>query len=192
MKKIFYLIAAVGLTWGISSCDNEPKNPGDFSIKPELSIGDFISTVSGETLPITYENVFDTIFQYDVVLYDSIFNEAGEFEKRVAVDTIVVPATFTTKWYRAATINLPCDADTFNLAVFSNSRWKCPTPETSLSGDNSWPSLDAPAQWGGGDSEVKVRFGYNKYAFPVKATMYMHTSDSTIFYQIPFIQASGK
>lgn len=184
MKKIFYLIAAIGIAWGVVSCDNEPKNPGDFSIKSELSIGDFVSLVTGESYPVNISEIKDTIFEYEVVRYDSIFDDEGVFEKRVIRDTIMVPATFTTKWYKANTMEFPAEADTFNVAITSNARWKCPT----IVSTQAWPNTDAPAQWGGGDSDIQVNLGYNRWTFKISANMYLHTSDSTIFYEIPILQ----
>ena len=184
MKKIFYLIGAFAVMWGIVSCDNEPKNPGDYSIKPYLTFGDFVSLVDGQSYPISMDRIYDTVFQYPVVLYDSIFNEEGEFERRQARDTIYQPATFTTKWYKANNLDLTFKPDTLVVEVSSNSRWKTP----DIVSNQDWPKVNGPAQFGGGDGNFKVELDENYWAFNITGTLYIHTSDSTIFYEIPIIQ----
>lgn len=184
MKKIFYLIAALGLSWGVVSCDNEPKNPGDHSVVADVTFGNFVSVVSGETFPIEYAKVFDTIFQYEVPRYDSIFNEDGEFERRQLRDTIIVPATFKTRWYEAKPLEFSNVADTVEIPVFSNARWKCLTTDLT----QEWPTVEGPAQWGNGDGSFKLNLGTNRWKFNVKGTLVIHTSDSTLFYSIPIVQ----
>ena len=95
MKKIFYLIAAVGITWGIVSCDNEPKNPGDYSVKAELSLGDVVSKVDGKVYALQVAKSVDSVFTSKVTAYDTIWDENGNFVSREARD-VIIPSKFTT------------------------------------------------------------------------------------------------
>lgn len=188
MKKIFYLIAAGVLAHFIVACDNEPKNPGDFGVKAELSLGDITSTVTGDVYKLSVSRKIDTIFRTAVTRWDTIFDEKGEFVSRTQ-DTIWVPAKFTTNFYEMEPIVLPEYADTFNLPLKTNAKWLSPTPEIV---NVQWLYNEATTG-GGGDGHITFRIARNRnYKRTTYTDMYVFTSDSTVMYKIPFTQKGEK
>lgn len=187
MKKIFYFIAAIGITWGIVSCDNEPKNPGDFNKKAELSIGDIVSTVTGEVYSLKEVRAFDTIFTLYETVWDTIWGPTGEFQERVQ-DTIWYKSKHHTRYHEMAPIILPAYADTFEIQLTTNARWLCPPPEATV----VWVYNEG-SQNGGGDGTLTFRIGRNRnFNRTTYSDMMIYTSDSTVWYKIPLGQYGEK
>ena len=183
MKKIFYLIAAIGITWGVVSCDNEPKNPGDFNVKANLTFSDLVSTTTGETYKFNVARSIDSIYKYKVALYDSIFDENGKFVQRQVKDSVYIPASFTTKFIEMEPVILPSYADTFYLELQTNARWIATEPDGTL-----WLYNESTTT-GGGDGFISLRSARNRNGTRKNySNMYVYTSDSTVMYKIPFGQ----
>lgn len=177
MKKLFYLLvlaAAVGITAG---CDNEPKNPGDFTVKSELTLGDVVSLVNGEVYPIHIVRETDTVYQHEYTRTDTVTG---------VIDTLYYGSQFTARFYEAAPIWLGAQADTFRIQVRTNARWNAPTPTPTTGAQ--WYYIESGNQ-GGGDSEIVFRVARNRNASRV-STSYLEvfTNDSTVMYRVPFRQ----
>lgn len=179
MKKLFYLLGlatALGIT---ASCDNEPKNPGDFSVKSELRIGNVASLTTGNAFTIDIVREIDTVYQHEYTRTDTVTGRT---------DTLYYPSKFTARYYEAAPIYLDSPADTFSLPIYTNARWDA---EYAI-------SLPTAAQWlylesgttGGGDSELIFRVARNRNKTPraTVSSITVLTKDSTVMYRIPFRQ----
>lgn len=192
MKKILLLFAAAGLLLtGITSCDSEPKNPGDFSIKAELSLSDIISLSSEDekqlTFPINIVSEYDSIYQRKVGFKDTIFDEAGEIVE-IKNDTVIIPSDYTARIHRAAPVVLPSYADTFRIDVTSNARWNAPAPTTTGNWYNAMENTT-----GGGDSYTTFRTIRNRTSMrATPAMLRVYTSDSMVMYIIPLYQSGER
>lgn len=185
MKKIFYLIAAVGITWGVVSCDNEPKNPGDFKLKAELSLGDIISNTTGEVYQVKEQRAYDTVFQNFATVKDTVFDASGAVE-RIKDDTIWYYSKHHTRMHVMEPIYFATVADTFHLDLQTNAKWMCPSPEPTGSTKVLWVD-NKESITGGGDGTITFGFGRNRN-FSRSAIVNIYTSDSTVWYQIPITQ----
>lgn len=187
MRKLLYLLVGGLLGAGVTACDNEPKNPGDFSVKSEISIKGLVSAMTGTVYNLNVERSIDTVFNTGVVVYDSIFDTNGEYLSRTP-DTIWVPANYTTRYTFMEPVVLESFADTLNLSLGSNAKWLCPTPESSSA---QWLYTDQAG--GGGDYDLTIRSTRNRN-FLRKSYTYLtiYSSDSTVFYKIPFGQKGEK
>ncbi|MCH5241366.1 MAG: hypothetical protein J1F67_02935 [Muribaculaceae bacterium] len=183
MKKIFYLIAAVGITWGIVSCDNEPKNPGDYSVKSELSIGDVVSQVNGQVYALQVAKSIDSVFTNKVTAYDTIWDENGNFVSREGRE-VIIPSKFTTKYVEYEPIMVPAEADTFEIHVTSNAKWFLST--ASYRGSSTFYNINSG---GGGNGTLLFRSAINRNGTrKVAADLNVYTSDSTIYHKVTLLQ----
>lgn len=183
MKKIFYLIAAVGITWGIVSCDNEPKNPGDYSVKAELSLGDVVSKVDGKVYALQVAKSVDSVFTSKVTAYDTIWDENGNFVSREARD-VIIPSKFTTKYIEYEPIMVSAQADTFDIHVSSNAKWFIST--ASYRGSSTFYNISSG---GGGNGSLSFRSTINRNATrKVAADLNVYTSDSTVYHKVTLLQ----
>ena len=181
MKKIFYLIAAIGLTWTVVSCDNEPKNPGDYSVKSELSLGNIVSQVNGEVYPLRVSKSIDTVFTTKVTVYDTIWDANGDYVSRESRD-VYVPSKVTTKYVEYEPVVLPVPADTFGLQISTNARWLA-APLLRPRGGVQFYN-DATTS-GGGDGTLIFRSDYNEfYTTTTPAALNIYTSDSTVYHRV--------
>ena len=186
MRKLLYM-AATGIAIGglITACDNEPKNPGDFSIKSQMSLSDIVSQKTGTQYPLRQTNAFDTVLGNMVTVYDSIFDDQGEFVERKGHDSLV-NSKVTTRFIEFEPIMLPVAADTFAINITTNARWVSPQPTKPRGASQIYN--DATTS-GGGNGTLIFRTDKNINATrQVPADMYIYTSDSTIMYKIPLLQ----
>ena len=184
MKKIFYLIAAVGITWGIVSCDNEPKNPGDYSIKAEMSLGDVVSQVDGQVYSLQVARSVDSVFTNKVTAYDTIWDENGNFVSREGRD-VIIPSKFTTKYIEFEPIMVSAYPDTFAIKITTNAKWNAPQPAKPRGGSQFYTITSG----GGGNSTLIFRSELNENATrSVAAGLNVYTSDSTVYYKVQLLQ----
>lgn len=182
MKKILLIFASVGLLLAtVASCDSEPKNPGDFSVKAELSLSDIISLKTGETYPLIVERQFDSIYQRKIGYKDTVFAADGSIES-IKNDTVIVPAKSVAKIVKMEPVYLPYQADTFRIDITSNARWNAPAPTTT----GNWYSAIENTT-GGGDSYMTFRSIANITTMRT-ANLRVYTSDSSVMYIVPLIQ----
>lgn len=180
MKKIFYLIAAVGLTWTVVSCDNEPKNPGDYSIASEMSLSDIVSQVDGKVYALQVARSVDSVFGTNVTVWDTIWDDNGEFLERSS-RVVWVPAKFTTKYVEYEPVFLPIPADTFAINIYSNAKWTSPQPTRPRGGVQFYNLTTG----GGGDGTLLFRSDYNEfYNTTAPAALNIYSSDSTVYHKV--------
>lgn len=188
MKKIFYFIAAVGIAWGIVSCDNEPKNPGDFTIKPYLTVHEVVSQRTGEVYPLKEAYSCDTVFYTKGVKKDSVFNEDGTFD-HINSETVYAYSSVTTHLIEYEPITFPIEADTFSIDINTNAKWVTQKPKKE--GNNS--EFYCMNLGGGGDGTLQFRSIINiNYNRTVTSDLYIWSSDSTVMVKIPMYQLGKK
>lgn len=184
MKKIFYLIAAVGITWTVVSCDNEPKNPGDFNQQSELALGDVVSQIDGKVYQLQVARSIDSIFGTNITVYDTIWDDNGDYVDRTSTD-VWIPAKFTTRYVEFEPITVSAYPDTFAINITSNAKWLSPTPVKPRGGSQFY-SITAG---GGGNSTMVFRSELNENATrKVAAQLNIYTQDSTVYYKVNLLQ----
>lgn len=187
MKKIFYLIAAGVLTCSVVACQDEPSNPGDYSVQSQLSLSDIYSLTNDAVYPIEIARTVDTVFYtWKVTKRDTTFDPATGEVLDIKNDTLFTPTHYC-KFYEAAPIMLPMPADTFRIDITSNARWLSPVPAKPRGSSAIYN--DATTS-GGGSSYLVFYTDPNENATrKVSADMFIYTSDSTVMYKLPFLQA---
>lgn len=187
MRKLLFFLTVAALASGVVSCDNEPKNPGDFTVKSTLNVDMIKSMTTGETYNLSVARSFDTIFKTPVQVWDTIYDANGEFLERNA-DTIWVPSKFTTRYIETQPVVLPSVADTFSMDLTTNAKWLSPNPTIV---DLPW-IYNESTTGGGGDGTIIFRVARNRNFARSLTPMLIYTSDSTVFYKIPFGQTGEK
>lgn len=188
MRKILYCITAFVCIWLVAGCDNEPKNPGDFSVKATLDVNQFVSLTTGEVYTLQTAREFDTVFKNGVQVWDTVWDSNGEFVSRTA-DTVWLANKYVTRFHEMKPVILPASADTFSMQLTTNAKWLSPNPEIVVM---PWIYNEATAA-GGGDGTIIFRVARNRnYQRTEYTPMYIYTSDSTVFYKIPFGQYGEK
>ena len=178
MKKILLMLALGGaLLCSTVACSDDNKNPGDFTIKSELTISDIVSTIDGKTLPVSIVREIDTVFQHEYTKTDTVTGR---------IDTLYYGSKFTSRYYEADVVWLASEADTFNIDITTNAKWEAPTP-VPTSG-SQWLYIES-GNTGGGDSNIIFRVGRNRNASRAGiSNLQIYTSDSTVMYNIPIRQ----
>lgn len=197
MKKTFYFAGVVAALWLVASCESEPKNPGDFSLKSELRLGSAIeSMTSGELFPLKVARECDTTYKYQYILKDTLKDDNGDpiigegGKLTITDDTVYVLSKIKAHFYEMEPVYLPSKADTFRIDIASNAFWKAANPKMS---GTAWYKNHNSTSTGGGDSEfqfvVQRRRGNKRTEL---ANQYFITSDSTTMYLIPIGQWGEK
>ncbi len=183
MRKLFYLILGLSvLSIGFVSCEDDPKNPGDYSIRGTLDVTN-ISSVIGEEYELVISREFDsTIMRYNLS-YDTIIGDDGSQVTEVS-DTLWYEDG-TCRYVKIEQINLSPDRDTLTLDIVSNARWSAPVPDNSTP---RWYALQSNS--GGGDGSISIVISRNgsSSARSNLQVQYIYTSDSAVIYEIPFLQ----
>lgn len=182
MRKLFYLIlGGVLLGIGFTSCDDEPDNPGDFSITGTLGVMSITSN-SGNTYGLEIAREFDsTITRYNVLLGTVVNPDGTETETK---DTV---------WYtdgvchyvKMKQVDLAPNADTITVVVSSNARWNAPQPTVK---GRRWYAVMNGAGNGDGYLTVDILENTSATARTNVALQQIITSDSATIYEIPFGQ----
>ena len=213
MKKLIGF-ALVGIALCVLSCEDEPKNPGDFNLKAELTLDPMIVTsVGGQSYAIEEEAVFDTAYVSSYVRNDTTFetDASGAFVlddagKKIPVigddgqlvmthDTVVFRTGKHGTFHRMKMIKLESKADTFTIHIRSNALWKAPqyAPTKAQWFFNYNLRTGGNSLTGGGDSYFYFRTLRNKNKTRVEPVpQYIYTSDSTVMYQLNFGQAGER
>lgn len=166
MKKLLLLPAAAMLLT-LAACENEPKNPGDFSVRSELRIGELRSLVTGDVYPLKVLRETDTVYQYSYEVNDTAKGPDG---KPLLRPDGQLDITTTTKWYDGKKtahfteyepVYLPSfenvPVDTFELHIYSNANWLAPAPASTV----TWfKNINASTAGGG---EGAVSFTVNQF-----------------------------
>ena len=189
MKKLFYFIAAGILAGSVVSCDNEPKNPGNFDIKAELKVVDFIADQTGVVYPVEIEQVIDSIFLDRVAVKDTTYDADGN--QVITTDSVTVKRNHITKFYVAKQIVLPPEADTYTINIESNAKWVAPAA-VRQGGANYFQNDGVLAGGGDGNLNYHTLDATTVVNRPNPFTLNVFTSDTTVWYRIPVTQLGGK
>lgn len=201
MKKLLFLFAAaLVVANALTACDDDvAKNPGDFSLKPTLEIEPVVTSITGTQYQLSKVREIDTTYVYFYLKEDTARDASGEFvigpdgNYVVTVDTVYYNSKITAKFTEYGLVTLPAPADTFRVALKSNSKWKAPVPGTG--GKVQWfynynILTGATTTAGGGDGEVNFRVSRNRNKNPraVVAVQDILTEDSTVMVRLRFMQ----
>lgn len=199
MKRFFYAIAVLLATGLVISCENEPKNPGDFSKECTLSIeGPIVSLVTGKSYSMKVARETDTVYRYLYVIKDTVFDDAGkpvlgpDGQPLASVDSVYINSKIKARLIEMEPVYLPALADTFSIDIHSNARWLAAAP-TAKDGETLWFFNHNSSTTGGVDSWLQFRTIRNRSNVrPNVMWQQVITSDSTIMYRIPFMQYGQK
>lgn len=196
MKKLIYMLA-LGLLYCATGCEDEPGNPGDFSVKSVLEIGAVTSLTTGDEYSLTVAREIDSTYMYSYTVNDTVKDENGEPEIGADGNYIInteiryYPSRVTARFIEMEPITLASSVDTFSIALKSNARWLAPVPDAG--GKVQWYYNVNSTTGGGGDGAVNFRVTRNRnYTRAVDAVQYIHTQDSTVMYKLVFKQAGEK
>lgn len=197
MKKTLYFVGMAAVLWSFASCESEPKNPGDFSLKSEFRPGSNIESItSGTLIPLKIARECDTTYKYQYILKDTLKDDKGDpiigegGKLTITDDTVYVYSKIKAHFYEMEPVYLPSKADTFRIDIFSNAFWKAANPKFKGA---AWYKNYNSTSTGAGDSEfqfvVERKRGSKRTEF---ANQYFVTSDSTTMYLLPIGQWGEK
>lgn len=189
MRKLLYFIAAGVLVGAIASCDNEPKNPGDYSVKATLRVVEFVSDSTGQVFPIEIEEYIDSTLTSRVAVKDTTYDADGN--QVITTDSVDVLRNHQTAFYIAKTIALPPAPDTYTIKIESNAAWYAPAA-IRKSGANYFQNDGATAGGGDGMLNYHTLDARNVVDRPYPFTMNIFTNDTTVWYRIYVTQLGGK
>lgn len=199
MKRLIYFIATLIALGAVMSCDNDPKNPGDFSKTCTLDItGPVVSLKTGKTYDLKVARETDTVYKYLYVLKDTVLDENGkpvigpDGQPIAEDDSVYIYSKIKARLVELEPLYLPGGADTFLIDIASNARWLAPAP--ALPSDiTPWIYNHNSSTTGGGDSQLMWRTTRNRNNTRTTTAMQqIITSDSTIMYRIPIRQYGEK
>lgn len=144
----------------LAACENEPENPGDFSIRSELRIGELRSLVTGDVYPLIVRREIDTVYRYSYEVSDTAKDAQGnpllrpDGQLDITTETRWYDGPKTAHFVEYETVYLPSfenvPVDTFELKVYSNANWLAPAPSATV----TWFKNINSTTGGGGDGVV--------------------------------------
>lgn len=179
----------------LASCDNESlkKNPGDFNLKSELTLGTFSTYNNATTIPLNIIETSDTVYKHSYTKNDTVKDAQGkpvigeDGNLVIHKDTLFSLSKIKAKHIKMQAIVLPPQADTFKIKITSNARWFAPVPDTK--GKAQWFFNYNSTTTGGGNATYAFRVLRNRGRKRINTSIQeIFTSDSTIIYTIPFEQ----
>ena len=195
MKKSFYglLILLLGIVV-LGACEEEAKNPGDYSIPTALSILSVEDSL-GNVYQLTEDFRKDTVYRYmhvesDTLLEaDSVTPKLDESGKMIITkDTTYVPGNTRGVFIAYKMLMFPSDSSTIRIKIASNARWKANLAASSV-------FFKTITSGGGGDATLKVATLTNAWAVPTPESFYAHqliyTSDTTLMYDVVLGMEAG-
>lgn len=193
MKKLLYLAAATGLLASVAACEDDPKNPGDFSLKSELEITQVRSLSNGEIYPLTVARTIDTTYHYYYTVYDTVKDAEGnpvlgtDGKLQISSEEKFYLSKITAKMVEFDTIFFPSfeglAVDTLSLDIKSNANWKAPELVTPV----IWYNVVNSSSSGGGDGSFV--FSVNQFKNELskhKVLQDLFTRDSTLMFRLHF------
>lgn len=171
-----HLLYAAAVLLAVTACDREAENPGDFSLRPTLSVTSVHTLHHPEEVELKILCEKDTNYQtfsIDDETEDTLWYSTGTHGHYVEMEPIT----------------LSPEADTLYIKLQSNARWQAPMPDAG--GKAQWFTTQRLS--GGGNSTVIATVTRNRnYRRPVSAVQYILTSDSTVMYKLTFDQQGEK
>ena len=193
MRKLLYITLLGVLIIGISACEDTPENPGDFSLKSELKLGDVLeSRTTGAKYPLVVAREFDSTYRYFYEVYDTLKDAAGEpiLDSNGKLQITVTEESYlsrrTAHFIEFEKIMFPSyedvDFDTITLTINSNANWQAP-----MNVSVNWYNNVDGTSTGGGDGTFK--FSVKQFGNVVSknvAVQEIFTRDSTVMYRFYF------
>ena len=192
MKRIKNIFLLLLVLWNLSSCEEKITNPGDFSLRSELSLVSIADTF-GNQYPIEISRTIDTTYVYSRIVKDTLRDASGkpildaQNKPQVKNDTIKYPGSKTARYVELKTILLASSKNQLKIEVASNARWVAPTPSFGT----KIPWYITKTNIGGGSSIILADIKYAGLATarrPVLAVQYIYTRDSLTLYKLVFNQ----
>lgn len=194
MRKLVYLLLLLGGCSWFSACEEEAKNPGDFSLKTELKVLG-ATTTSGKAFDLNVLRTIDSTYVRFTIRKDTLKDSDGTPIKdpngklTITDDTTFYKGRITAKFIEMKKVVLDSSLDTVLISLESNAKWMAPMP--SGGGKAQWFFTQRLA--GGGDGTIVARVVQNKETQrAVDAVQYVLTSDSAVMYKLVFGQKGEK
>lgn len=193
MRKLL-LCSLLGATAiGFTACQDDPKNPGDFSLKSELQLAQkMVSKNTGREYPLVVAREFDSTFRYTYEVYDTIKDAAGNpiLDDSGKLQIITTEESYLSRrtahfieYKKIMFLSYEdVDFDTITLDLKSNANWQAP-----MDADVNWYKILDGTNKGGGDGTFKIsikQFG-NVESNKV-AVQEIYSRDSTVMYRFYF------
>lgn len=167
MKKLAYLVGIGCLAGILYSCDDEPKNPGDFSTASELNLDTkVVSFKEGVTFELRVASRRDTTYRYEYTINDTVFEYLPNGDSTYVIGSDGKPlvnkrdsfyySLKTAELIEYEPIVLPSYSDTLTVGLFSNARWTAKQPQSIWF--NNYDGTHA----GGGDSKFSFSVARNR------------------------------
>lgn len=192
MKRLKNMFLLLLVLWNLSSCEEKITNPGDFSLRSELSIISVADTL-GNQYPIEILRTIDTTYMYSRIVKDTLKDASGKpildalNKPQWKNDTIKYAGPKTAKYVELKPIVLVSTKNQIKIEIASNSRWQAPTPNFG----SKIPWYVTKSNIGGGSSIILADIKYAGLATtrrPVLAVQYIYTRDSLTLYKLVFNQ----
>lgn len=193
MRKLIYAaLAAVSLA-GFYACDDAPKNPGDFSLKPELRLGTaMVSKNTGSLYPLVVAREFDTTYRYTYDIYDTLKDASGSpiLDTQGKLQITVTEGSYfskvTARCVEFEKVMFPSyeeiEFDTIRLEIMSNANWRAPMGKAV-----NWYNNVGNTEKGGGDGTFSFSIKrFNNVVSKNEVEQELFTSDSTVMYKFTF------
>lgn len=194
MKKLLYFLLLLSGGFGVSACDEEAKNPGDYSLKTTLKILD-ATTKSGKNLNLDVLREIDSTYVRFRIRKDTLKGPDGipikdsNGKLTITDDTTFYNGRITARFVEMKKVVLESALDTVLIALESNAKWMAPMPVAG--GKVQWFFTQRLA--GGGTGTIIARVTQNKDTErTVDAVQYVLTSDSAVMYKLVFGQKGQK
>lgn len=199
MRKLLYC-TLVGLAAAtIVACEDDPKNPGDFSLETQLKLdGKIVSLNTGAEYPLVVARETDTTYAYHHTLYDTLKDNTGEpildskGKLQITERDTVVFSKVTAKFVEYEPVRFPSfkdlTLDTMVLSFSSNATWEAP-----MNAAVGWYSNVGGTLKGGGDADFK--FSVKQFANEMSkhvVTQHIITRDSTKLVRLTFTHSGLK
>ena len=196
MKKLIYVILTGAVLAFMAACENEPENPGDFSIKSKLDLAGLVSQNKGTQYTLSVARQADTTYEYFYNVYDTLKDAQGE--PLVGSDGKLQITTTQKSYFSKKTARLieyepvllpsydDLDFDTLSLSFNSNAAWNVIELETPVNWYSPVSSYSV-----GGDGAYK--FSIKKWSGDVSRYVVKQeimTQDSMVLHRF-FFKHSG-
>lgn len=201
MKKPLWLVGAALIAGAFTACDNTPENPGDFSLRSELTLGErFVSLSHPErSYELEVAGTRDTVYKYPYQIMDTLFEYSADGKDSTyvygpdgkvivnVIDTFNL-STKTATLIEYKPITIESMSDTITVNIYSNSVWRAKLPEHNPKFLSNWNSTEM----GFGDGVFGLASSRNRKKTIGPALQTIITQDSMVCVLIPIYQAGER
>lgn len=199
MRKLLLTLGVCGLMGAMWSCEDEPSNPGDFSLKAELALDSKMVSIGqlhpGVVYELTEAGRRDTIYKYEFKVNDTLFEFLPNGDSTyvygpdgkpiVDVRDSFYLSKKTAELIEMNPIVFESYGDTLEFRLTSNARWLASAPKPDGA---QWVYNYGSTSSGGGNSKVTINTTRNRQRLRGPVFQYVFTSDSLVCYKIPLYQ----